>query len=495
MRVLLTHSNLLRNDPKQVRKMRPYPPLATLYAASRLRESDFEVELFDTTFEASLDDLPRRLRRFRPDLFVVVEDLFNFITKMCLTAMRDTALAMCAMAGEAGAVTLAAGPDVSHHPEPFLTGSVDYAVIGEPDTTLLELCDALREGRPAHTIDGVARLGEDGRVEVSGKRAPEKTLDTFPLPAWDLIDGDAYRERWIERHGFFSLNLVSSRGCPFCCRWCAKPIWGATYAQRSPESVAAEVALLKDRFDPDHLWFADDIFGHDLDWLATFDAELQARRSVIPYTIQIRPDLLSPEFVSHLNRSGCREVWMGMESGSQRILDAMGKGIPVETFHHAADWLREAGIRVSLFVQFGYPEETLDDIRSTIRAVRDLFPDDIGISVTYPLPGTELHDSVVAEIGAKTNWQDSDDLAVLFRGEYPTPFYKKLHHLLHTELELRHRLAAPGGAGSAETWEALRRLSDDWFELGRMEGQSCALKSGSLPKGDSAATDDPEADR
>jgi len=260
--------------------------------------------------------------------------------------------------------------------------------------------------------------------------------------------------------------MVSTRGCPFHCNWCAKPIWGQRYAMRSPASVAEELAMLKRAYSPDHIWFTDDIFGLRPQWVAAFGREVAARAAAVPFMIQSRADLMTDEAVEGLRQAGCVEVWMGAESGSQRVLDAMDKGITVAEILAARERLRQAGIRACFFIQFGYPGESFDDILATVELVRTALPDNIGVSVSYPLPGTKFHTLVREQLGQKTNWTDSGDLAMIFQGTYGSPFYRHLHRLLHRELELRQALATGNTAGLANE---LALLTADWLKLGQFE--------------------------
>ena len=260
----------------------------------------------------------------------------------------------------------------------------------------------------------------------------------LPFPAWDLVDVEKYRAIWLKRHGYFSMNMVTTRGCPFHCNWCAKPIWGQRYHSRSPENVAAEMKWLKETYHPDHIWFADDILGLKPGWLPRFADAVHAQGSRIPFKCLSRADLLTRAGeVDALARAGAQTVWMGAESGSQKILDAMDKGTRVEQIHEAARRLKAAGIRVGFFLQFGYPGETREDIEKTIQLVRDCDPDDIGISVSYPMPGTKFYDAVREQLGEKQNWQDSQDLAMLYQGPFSTEFYRKLHSVIHKEFRAR----------------------------------------------------------
>ena len=474
--VLLAHSYFLKYDTKQLSKMRPYAPLATLYAASLLRSQGYSVALFDAMLSQGEQEFEHALQTHQPRFVALYEDSFNFLSKMCLSRMREAACHMSEAAQQTGATVIAAGPDVSDHPEIYFPHGVQYALIGEADHTLVELLDTLSERRvrPIEAIPGLARPDPqtpDG-MRRTAKRAIESHPDLFPFPAWDLLDVERYREAWMQAHGYFSLNMVSTRGCPFHCNWCAKPIWGQRYSMRSPANVAEELALVKRTLRPDHIWFADDIFGLRPSWVVEFGCEVAARNAVIPFMIQSRVDLLTEQAVAGLAQAGCTEVWMGAESGSQKILDAMEKGIQMPQIAEARVRLKAADIKACFFIQFGYPGETLQDIMATVQMVRDTLPDDIGVSVSYPLPGTRFYEMVKEQLGTKTNWVDSNDLAMMFQGTYQSPFYRKLHRVLHEDLALRQRLHAAMGPLDAETLTMCDRLNTAWLELGGLEVQS-----------------------
>lgn len=473
--VLLAHSYFLTYDAKQVQKMRPYAPLATLYAASYLRSRGYSVALFDAMLAQGEHEFAHALQQYQPRFVALYEDSFNFLSKMCLRRMREAACRMSAAARASGATVIAAGSDVSDHPELYFAHGVQFALVGEADHTLRELLDTLSE-RQVCPLDEIAGLAlpdpqAAGGVRRTVKRAPERHPDIFPLPAWDLLEVERYRSAWRQAHGYFSLNMVSTRGCPFHCNWCAKPIWGQRYAMRSPASVAEEMALLKRTLQPDHIWFADDIFGLRPQWVTEFGREVAARDAAIPFMIQSRADLMSEAAVAGLAQAGCVEVWMGAESGSQPILDAMDKGITVQQIVAARARLQSAGIKAGFFIQFGYPGETFADIMMTVQMVRDTLPDNIGVSVSYPLPGTRFHALVKDQLGPKANWEDSDDLAMMFEGAYQSPFYRKLHQVLHRDLEVRQRLVSGTRGAEADMLAELDRLNTDWLELGRMEVQ------------------------
>ena len=483
--VLLTHSYHLYYDSKQVRKMQPYPPLGTLYAAALLRQHGFSVALFDTMLEDPERSFRASLARHRPQVVAIYEDNFNFLSKMCLTRMREVAFGMLEEARQYGAVVVANGSDASDHIEEYLQRGFSYVLLREGEHTLLELVqglaghssDSLREA--VSVTAGAAARGlafwdrQTDRVAYTPMRPPLRDLDGLPFPARDLIDVDRYRDVWRSAHGYFSMNAVTSRGCPFRCNWCAKPIYGGSFHVRSAESVAEEMHELKERFGAEHIWFADDIFGLKPRWPGELAEAVERRRAAVPFKVQSRVDLMTAEAASALGRAGCAEVWMGVESGSQRILEAMDKGTRVDEIPVARDNLRRHGIHACFFLQFGYPGETWDDIQETIHLVRRTRPDDIGVSVSYPLPGTKFYDRVQQELGAKRNWVDSDDLAMIFKGTYTEEFYRVLRDALHAEVDTWSR-AETGDSGAQQGALAAQndhtpRVEELWETVRQME--------------------------
>src|ERR1700677_2818288 len=229
--------------------------------------------------------------------------------------------------------------------------------------------------------------------------------------------------------------MVSSRGCPFKCNWCAKPISGNRFHLRSAASVAEEMKMLKESAGVQHIWFGDDVFALDRHWVQRFAEEIENRDAAVPFKIQTRADLMNEIIVQHLKAAGCAEVWMGVESGSQTVLNAMDKGLRLPSVRVARRLLKEAGIRACYFLQFGYPGETWTELQETIAFVRETRPDDVGISFSYPLPGTIFYERVRMQLGPKRNWTDSDDLCIMFKAAYNTDFYRAVRDALHAEVD------------------------------------------------------------
>ena len=432
-KILFSHSYFLRFDPKQWGMGQPYAPLGTLYAAALMREHSYQVSLFDTMFIADPLEVGPVLDTTRPDFFVLYDDGFNYLTKMCLTNMREAAFDMLKMAKECGCTVIVSSSDSTDRYAEYLREGADYVLIGEAEHTLLELCNHLRAGGTDVTqIAGVSYLDADGHPQKTIPRPVLKDLDSLPLPAWDLVDIQPYRDSWLKHVGYFSINMGTTRGCPFKCNWCAKPIYGNRYNSRSPQNVIQELKMLKECFPIDHIWFCDDIFGLKPGWVMEF-AELMKKENLrTRFKIQSRADLLVDEdLVQALANAGCENVWIGAESGSQKILDAMDKGTTIEQIHIATKNMKKVGIKPSFFIQFGYPGEDKLDIKKTIAMINELLPFEIGISVSYPLPGTVFYDRVKAELKKKTNWTDSDEMALMFSNTFPASFYKQLHKYVH----------------------------------------------------------------
>jgi len=436
--VLFGQSYYLRFDQKLHEAMQPYPPLGTLYAASYVRERGYDVALFDAMLAPSETAWSAELDSARPRVAVLYEDNFNYLSKMCLSRMREAAVTMVAAARQRGCTVVVAGSDASDHADLYLGVGADYVIHGEGEVTLGELLEHLRTGagRPDH-IAGLSFADAAGIITRTAHRAEMKDLDSLPRPAWDLVDVDRYRRAW-RRHGYYSMAMATSRGCPYHCNWCAKPIWGQRYNVRSAESVVDELAWLRATYAPDHISFVDDVLGLKPGWIQHFADLIEERGVRTPFKSLCRVDLLlRGDAIDALRRAGAQIVWVGAESGSQSVLDAMDKGTRVEQAVQAARRLHDAGIRVGFFLQFGYPGETRDDIDATFRLVREAQPDDIGMSVSYPLPGTKFYRAVAEQLGPKRNWVDSSDLDMMYRGPFSTDFYRKLHQVLHAEFRMR----------------------------------------------------------
>jgi anaerobic magnesium-protoporphyrin IX monomethyl ester cyclase len=485
--ILVCHSYFLSFDHKQQERAKPYPPLATLQVAAELRQAGHQVSFFDAMLAVGTADYERLLHVTQPKLVIFYEDNFNFLSKMCLGKMRAACCEMIAAACRLGARVIAAGSDVTDAPEPYLRAGADLALVGEGLETLGAVVSRL-DANPGEALtqlvaglSGFSLLQNDTIATTRGGESL-RPYQLTPAPARDLVDIDQYRSIWHAAHGLFSLNMAASKGCSFRCAWCAKPIWGNQYLQRSATDVAAEMTHLKRTYAPDHVWFADDIFGFRVDWVKDFADAVHASNGSIPFTIQTRADLISERMAKVLKAAGCKEAWIGAESGSQRVLDAMNKGTTVSQILIARARLKTVGIRVGFFIQLGYLGEELMDLLATRKLIENARPDDVGVSVSYPLPGTKFHELVKEQLRGKTHWQESNDLDMMFQGTYTSELYRAVRDLLHDQVTLDQR---PGSRDSHEYLQARRLLESRWSEL---IGHEHRYRSLAAPAAPTAAT-------
>lgn len=433
-KVLFTHSYFYKFDEKQWKNKQFYPPLGTITAASYIRENGVKVELFDTNLADSPNEIIPVIEDARPDYLVIYDDGFNYLTKMCLTHMRDAAFELIRIGKQHQCRVIVSSSDSTDHFTEYLEKGADVILLGEGEDSLLGVINAESSGDPLATIKGIAYADEQGAVRNTGRRPVIEDLDKLPMAAWDLVDIEKYKRSWLKHHGYFSLNLATTRGCPYSCNWCAKPIYGRKYNVRSTEEVVKEIEYLIKTYQVEHFWICDDIFGLKPGWIQGFRDQVKEKDLNFKYIMQSRVDvMLKDDTIIALAESGLDTVWVGAESGSQKVLDAMEKDIRVEDIARAREKLKKHGVKVGFFLQFGYLGETVEDIKLTEDMLFGLMPDDMGISVSYPLPGTRFYEKVKADLKNKANWTDSDDLALMFKNTYPPRYYKMLHRYLHKQ--------------------------------------------------------------
>lgn len=456
MRILVTHPYLLALDPREKALGRPYPPLGTLQAVAMLQAHGHDVVFHDVMFAEDTDTAVDAIASSTWDVVAIVPDDHAIPIKQCLTSVRDVAMAQIATARSRNIPVLISGPDASDHPSVYLQGGATAVFRGEVLEALVEWLT----GRAA--VSGV--MGERGAED--GRRAPVTNLDALPDPAWEECDLQAYARMWRQRHGHWEINIWTARGCPYRCNWCAKPIWGRSHHVRSPQRVAAEIRHLQDLVGLDKIWFTDDIFALRKDWLQAFRQAMDG--NAVPYRCLSRVDLLrDASYVADLAASGCAQVWVGAESGSDRILQAMDKDCLVTDIHTAVENLHSNQIRVGLFLQLGYPGEGLEDVMATVEMVSALRPDEIGVSVSYPMPGTPFYERVADSMQGR-NWTTSMDNVPLFEAPFPQPFYAAAKEVLRSTHSASGTRRALRGMFAAPSSRAARRLLGALYHRARL---------------------------
>jgi anaerobic magnesium-protoporphyrin IX monomethyl ester cyclase len=425
--LLLTHGYFLYEDPKELKIMKPYVPLGILYICSHLRKKGFDVEVFDSTF-STLQDLVRHLQTEAPSVLGVYANLMT----------RKRVVEIVRAAREAGWKTIVGGPEPGAYLREYLEAGADIVVIGEGEVTIEQLLPALRESSEAalSQVNGIAFLGGSGQVCQTAPRAQIADLDAQPWPARDAIDVMRYVRTWRDAHGQGSLSFITARGCPYRCRWCSHQVFGMTHRRRKPIAVVDEVEWLLSTYHPDMVWIADDVFTIHHGWLRQYAAEMHRRGLRIPFECISRADRLNPEVADLLAELGCFRVWIGSESGSQRILDAMDRGVRVEQVQAAVSMCKQRGMQTGMFLMWGYEGEELEDIEATIDHVKRSNPDIFFTTVAYPIKGTPYYQRVADSLVQLKPWAETSDREITLRDRRPARFYEFADHLLRDEVEL-----------------------------------------------------------
>ena len=438
--LLLTHGYFLYEDPKELKIMKPYVPLGILYICSHLRSKGFDVEVFDTTF-SSAQDLIGHLRTETPSVLGVYANLMT----------RKKVIEIVRVAREAGWKTIVGGPEPGAYVREYLEAGADVVVMGEGEITMEELLPALRENSESvlARITGIAFMTEGGQVHQTASRAQIPDLDEQPWPARDAIDVTRYVRTWRDAHGQGSLSFITARGCPYRCRWCSHQVFGMTHRRRKAHAVVDEVEWLLSTYHPDVVWIADDVFTIHHGWLRQYAAEMRRRGLHVPFECISRADRLNDEVIDLLAELGCFRVWIGSESGSQRILDAMERGVTVEQVQAAVSGCKTRGIQTGMFLMWGYEGEELQDIEATIEHVKRSDPDIFFTTVAYPIKGTPYYKRVASSLVQLKPWGETSDRELLLQGRRSPRFYEFADHLLRDEVELA-RLQRRGAELSVE---------------------------------------------
>jgi anaerobic magnesium-protoporphyrin IX monomethyl ester cyclase len=426
--VLLTHGYFLSEDEKERAIMKPYPPLGLLYISAYLRRCGFSVALFDSTFTRRAV-LFERLQREAGGVLGLYTNLMT----------RQPVLDIIRVAKANGWTVVLGGPESANYPVEYLRRGADVVVIGEGEETLSELLPALATRGPQrlHGVFGTVFQDESGAIVTNPERPQIVNLDSIPWPDRAQIDVSHYIDVWRQHHGMGSVNLITARGCPYKCRWCSHAVFGFSHRRRSYLHCADEVEHIKTVYQPDQVWYADDVFTIHRSWLLKFAAELKRRHLRLPFETISRADrMMSEDILATLAEMGCYRIWIGSESGSQRILDAMERGVTVEQVQWVTKAAQRHGIQVGMFLMWGYEGEELADIAATIEHVKQCNPDIFFTTVAYPIMHTPYYDTVADRVVLLEDWDTSTDRHHVIRGRHSRTYYK------YADQWLRHEVAA-----------------------------------------------------
>jgi radical SAM superfamily enzyme YgiQ (UPF0313 family) len=423
MKVLLTHAYFLAEDPKEQQIMKPYAPLGLLYISAYLRKQGFDVDIYDSTF------------RSKSDLFAILESGPPAIVGVYANLMtRVNALEIIVRAKQAGWKVIAGGPEPANYPEQYLRSGADVVVMGEGELTVEKLLLSPFDRALWPEIGGLIFQGADGAVVRTGSAPLIKDLDVQPWPDRERIDMQKYLETWRTFHGKGSVSLITARGCPYRCNWCSHSVYGMTHRRRSPKAVVSEIEWILERYNPEILWFADDVFTIHHGWLFEFAKEMKRKRLSVPFECITRADRVSEAVANTLAELRCFRIWIGSESGSQRILDAMQRGVSIQQVRSAVQLVKANGIETGMFLMWGYEGEEIEDIEQTVAHAKACHPDICFTTVSYPIKGTPYYDRVASRLVNLEPWSRSTDRDIRIKGRHSRRFYQHADELLKNEL-------------------------------------------------------------
>ncbi|HEY0066060.1 MAG TPA: radical SAM protein [Flavisolibacter sp.] len=437
MNVVLTHGYFIEEDAREQAIMKPYVPLGILYISAWLEKHGYENSVFDSTF-SSFDKLCAELMEKRPTVLGIYT---NLMTK--LNVLRIIRFVKSREELRRTAIVLG-GPEVRNHIPEFLEHGADFIVFGEGEQTMLELVQwAEGKGQELSSIEGIAYRNAMGEVRKNKERTKMKDLDELPLPNRQKVDLQKYFDAWKEKHGVSAISINTMRGCPYSCKWCSRAVYGQSYRRRSPAHVADEIEWIKSNYQVDSIWFVDDVFTVSHKWLQEFREELQRRKLVMPYECITRADRMNEEVILNLKASGCFRVWIGAESGSQKVIDLMDRRVEVGQVRSMIRLSQQHGLQAGTFIMVGYPGETSEDIYKTLRHLTTSDPDFFTITVAYPIKGTPLYTEVEDRFINPLPWESRTDRDIDFRRTYSRRYYDHAIEMINNEVRFHKAMKHP----------------------------------------------------
>jgi radical SAM superfamily enzyme YgiQ (UPF0313 family) len=437
MKILLTHGYFLEEDKKELAIMRPYVPLGILYISAFLEQHGYENDVFDSTF-TSFENLGKKILEEKYDVIGIYTNLMTKINVLRIIRFVKSQKELHQ------AKIVLGGPEVRNHAAKFLEHGADFIVFGEGEQTMFELVQWIDKKTPVtiEEILGIAYI-DSNIIHQNRERDKLKNLDELPLPNRQKVNLQLYFDAWKQRHGTSAISINTMRGCPYTCKWCSRAVYGQSYRRRSAKNVVNEIEWIKSHYDVDSIWFVDDVFTISHKWLEEFSDEMAARNLVLPYECITRSDRMNEEVVRQLKASGCFRVWIGAESGSQKVIDLMDRRVDVRQVQEMIRLARSYGLQAGTFIMVGYPGETIEDIHATIEHLKKGNPDHFTITIAYPIKGTPLYEEVEADFITKLPWENSTDRDIDFKRTYSRKFYDYAIQMITSEMDFHKAAKKP----------------------------------------------------
>jgi anaerobic magnesium-protoporphyrin IX monomethyl ester cyclase len=432
MSILFTHAYYLSDDPKEQKIMKPYPPLGLLYVSAYLKSKNIANDVFDTTFSSQESQLKHILEK-QPKIICIYTNLMTKVEVIKLIKILKTAIYNFPK-------IVLGGPDVTYNIENYLKAGADFLVIGEGEETTFELYTSIMDNGNFNEIDGIAFL-ENSTIIQTKARTKFKELDELPLPNREAINMYNYLETWKKNHGESSMTISTQRGCPYTCKWCSTAVYGQSYRRRPANQVAAEMKMLKEQYNPDAIWFVDDVFTISHKWLTAFHEEVVKQNAQIRFECITRAERLNEEILRLLKEAGCFRIWIGAESGSQEIIDAMDRRVDVNHVKKIIQDTNAMGIETGTFIMLGYPGETEKNIDETIQYLKEAKPTHYTITIAYPIKGTSLYNEIEDKITQQPDWEISTDRDIDFKRTYSRKYYNYAVSKVVNEVEFDREIS------------------------------------------------------
>jgi anaerobic magnesium-protoporphyrin IX monomethyl ester cyclase len=426
MKIFLTHAYYLNEDKNELRIMKPYVPLGILYISSYLKQHGFEVVLYDSTFK-SFEDQKMKLQENIPDIIGIYCNLMTKLNVLPLMKFIRQNLPKTKI--------ILGGPEPPFYAEEFLNSGADIIVEGEGELTMKSICEELSIPEPdLRKVKGIIFRNENGELIRTHAREQIKDIDLLPCPDRESIELDLYLGAWKKAHGYSSVSMNTMRGCPYTCRWCSHSVYGVSYRRRSPEKTVEEIKYLTLKYNPDMFWFVDDVFTVSHKWLNKVHRLLKEQNIKIKFECISRSDRLNEEVIRTLKDMGCFRLWIGAESGSQKVLDLMDRRVSAAETREIIKLTRKYGIEAGTFIMLGYPGEKKEDIFETVNHLKDSNPDIFLTTVAYPIKGTPFYREIEENILTSLPWDKRTDRDLDFKGRYSKKFYKHANRYLVNEV-------------------------------------------------------------
>ncbi len=432
MSILLTHAYYLSDDPKEQKIMKPYPPLGLLYVSAYLLSKNIPNAVFDSTFYSKEEQLTFILDK-KPKIICLYTNLMTKIEVVKLIKILKTE-------SFGYPKIILGGPDVTYNIENYLKTGADFLVIGEGEETTFELYNAIMNNKNFHTINGISFIENEQIIQTTA-RTKFRELDELPLPNREAISMQKYLETWKNNHGKSSMTISTQRGCPYTCKWCSTAVYGQSYRRRPANLVAQEMKMLKDKYNPDAIWFVDDVFTISHKWLTAFHSEVVKQNAQIPFECITRAERLNDEILQLLKEAGCFRIWIGAESGSQKIIDLMDRRVDVNHVKKMIQDTNALGIETGTFIMLGYPGETEEDIHNTVQYLKEANPTLYTITIAYPIKGTSLYNDIEHKITTQPDWETSTDREIDFKRTYSRKYYQYAVSKVVNEVEFHRAIS------------------------------------------------------